>query len=1061
MAVHFPGVQPLQAAESDYDGCSAGCGCGIDRREFLRLAGVTSTVWLAAQLPVMAGPFAPSDFERLVPADKRLHPDWVKSLFDRGTRAVYRGADLEKIGMPVGGLCAGQLYLGGDGKLWHWDIFNRHHDTGSSGPHYANPMEPSAPLDQGFALRITASGKTETRALDRTGFSDVSFCGEYPIGMVEYQDPAAPVAVSLEAFSPFIPLVTEDSSLPATILRYTVRNTSSGPVEVTLAGWLENAVCLYNRWQPGMRRNRIVRGEGFTVLDCSVERPAEPAEPPRPDVLFEEWRGEKYDGWTVEGTAFGRGPVKRSEVLDYQGHLGGEGEQVVNSHASAPAGDVVARDGHTGKLTSRRFTIERHFINVWIGGGAHEGKTCLNLVVDGKLVRSLTGANNNRMSLQTIGVHRLHGREAFLEIVDAERGPWGNIGVGRITFSDRPAVVRTLEELPDYGTMSLALLGSPAEHALAAAEKGGFAGRGDRREAAPGEASADLEDRLIGAIGRKQRLATGQSTTVEFVLTWHFPNLELPGLGTVGRSYAARFDSARAVARYVVDHRERLTSQTRLWRDTWYDSTLPRWFLDRTFLNSSILATSTCFRFANGRFYGWEGVGCCAGTCTHVWHYAHAPARLFPELERTAREMVDYGVAFEPDTGRIRFRAEHNDHWAVDGQAGCILRACREHQMSADDRFLRRLWPRVKKSLEFLISKDSGADGIIDGAQHNTLDADWFGQVAWLSSLYVAALRAGEAMATEVGDAEFARKAGRIADAGSKSIDAKLFNGEYYLQLPDPQHPKSVGSYDGCEIDQVFGQSWAHQVGLGWILPEAHVKNALASLWRYNFTPDVGPYRAAHKPGRWYAMAGEGGLIMGTWPRGDAARVSQAFDYYFNECMTGFEYQVAGHMLREGMLLEGLAVTRAIHDRYHASRRNPWNEIECGDHYARAMASYGVYLAACGCEYHGPKGHLAFGPRLTQESFKAAFTAAEGWGSYAQKTDRSRMNAKVALRWGQLRLKTLALALPAGVRPRRLQVTLEGRAVPATSSAKDRRVLVTLGEEVVVKAGQMLTVKVG
>ena len=73
----------------------------------------------------MAGPFTREDFDHLVPADKKLSPDWVKSLFARGTPEVLRGSELKFVGMPVGGIGAGQLYLGGDGRLWHWDIFNQ------------------------------------------------------------------------------------------------------------------------------------------------------------------------------------------------------------------------------------------------------------------------------------------------------------------------------------------------------------------------------------------------------------------------------------------------------------------------------------------------------------------------------------------------------------------------------------------------------------------------------------------------------------------------------------------------------------------------------------------------------------------------------------------------------------------------------------------------------------------------------------------------------------------------------------------------------------------------
>ncbi|MCX6902898.1 MAG: GH116 family glycosyl hydrolase, partial [Verrucomicrobia bacterium] len=570
-------------------------------------------------------------------------------------------------------------------------------------------------------------------------------------------------------------------------------------------------------------------------------------------------------------------------------------------------------------------------------------------------------------------------------------------------------------------------------------------------------ATKPFGEKLVGSLTRKLSLAPGQSASVTFVVAWHFPNIKLGGLGNYeGRWYGKKFTSALAVADYVAGNFDRLASQTRLWHQTWYDSTLPYWFLDRTFLNSSILATNTCYRFGNGRFYAWEGVGCCAGTCTHVWHYAHAMGRLFPQLERSLREMVDYGVGFEPETGRIRFRAEHNNHWAVDGQSGIILRTYREHQMSADPQFLRRVWPKAKKALEFMVSKDAGADGIMDGPQHNTLDADWFGEIAWLSGLYLAALRAGEEMAREMGDNDFARQCRQIFEKGRRGLDEKLFNGEYYVQKGDPAHAKTVGSYDGCEIDQVFGDSWAWQVGLGRILEESKVKTALRSLWRYNFTPDVGPYRAAYPPGRWYAMPGEGGLLMCSWPRGEAQRVKASYDYYFNECMNGFEYQAAWHMVAEGMVMEGLAITRMIHDRYHAARRNPWNEVECGDHYARSMASYGVFLSACGYEYHGPNGHLGFAPRLNPENFKCAFTTAEGWGSYQQRLEAAALKSQVSVKWGRLRLATFSQALPPGFRPAKVKATVAGKAVPATLIVQAGRADLKFEQAFLLQAGDSL-----
>lgn len=369
--------------------------------------------------------------------------------------------------------------------------------------------------------------------------------------------------------------------------------------------------------------------------------------------------------------------------------------------------------------------------------------------------------------------------------------------------------------------------------------------------------------------------------------------------------------------------------------------------------------------------------------------------------------------------------------------------------------------------MEWMIARDGTGDGIIKGNQHNTLDADWFGPVAWLSGLYLAALVAAAEMADVVQDAAYAARCRDIAAKGRERMVKELFDGEYFSNKVDPEHLDAVNSGSGCEIDQVMGQSWAFQIGLPRVLPEKETWAALQSLWRYNFSPDVGPYRAINKPGRWFAMPGEAGLLMCTFPRADwdydKAKGQGKKEWsamYFNECMNGFEHQVAGHMIWEGMVLEGLAVERAVHDRYHAARRNPWNEVECGDHYARSMASYGVFLAACGFEYDGPKGHIGFAPRLTPENFRAPFTSAEGWGSFEQNSDGNGMKAALTLKYGRLRVRSIGLAVPEKVPVSGISVTSNGHPIEATHALSDRKLTITLAADTHISAGESLKISI-
>ncbi|MDQ2798127.1 MAG: glycoside hydrolase family 116 protein, partial [Armatimonadota bacterium] len=348
---------------------------------------------------------------------------------------------------------------------------------------------------------------------------------------------------------------------------------------------------------------------------------------------------------------------------------------------------------------------------------------------------------------------------------------------------------------------------------------------------------------------------------------------------------------------------------------------------------------------------------------------------------------------------------------------------------------------------------------LLEGAQENTLDAAWFGKIPWISSLYAAALRACEMMATDMGETEYAAQCGQKLAQTRAAIELKLFNGEYFVQLPEAGHEHDLGVYQTSHIDQVQGQSWAWQIGLGRILDRDKTLSALRALYKYNFAPDVGPFKVQNPAGRPYALAGDGGLLMATNPQ-DLPEPFGKIGWqtsYFNECMSGFEHQAASHMIAEGLVLEGLAITRAIHDRYHASRRNPYNEIECSDHYARAMASYGSFITICGFEYHGPKAHLAFAPRITPDDFRAPFTAAEGWGTFSQQAEKGALHVKIALKHGHLRLSSLALTPPAGAMPKKATLHLGAKSLPATHTMNNGVLHIALAAHIEIAAGQTLS----
>ena len=178
---------------------------------------------------------------------------------------------------------------------------------------------------------------------------------------------------------------------------------------------------------------------------------------------------------------------------------------------------------------------------------------------------------------------------------------------------------------------------------------------------------------------------------------------------------------------------------------------------------------------------------------------------------------------------------------------------------------------------------------------------------------------------------------------------------------------------------------------------------------------------------------------------------------YRDEVWTGGEYQLASHLLHEGMIREGLSIIRGIHDRYDGKRHNPWNEVECGDHYARAMASWGCLIALSGFTYDGPAGRLGFAPRWQEDNFKAFFTAAEGWGNIRQRRLQNSQENHIDVKYGQVVLKELTFEMPKSAKASGVTVSVGGKPIESKFKQKERLVI-ALEKPATVKEGETLSV---
>ena len=972
----------------------------------------------------------------------------------RDFNGPYSGPGLNRVAFPIGGMGAGMYCLEGTGALSHMSV--RHQMEFYNEPtmfaglcvlgdtpeqNIARVIEGPIPDWKYFGVRGTGNGGTGTTyGLPR--FRQATFLARFPFGTVSLSDDAVPLDVEITGWSPFTPADPDPSSLPIGALEYRFRNTSDQPRKALFSfntrnfmgngsiGPIEGGFVLYAGQGDDREKDGafaiFVDDEQAIVDHCwfvggwwdaltlawnnvqqaiLLDNPPQPAKAPGAtlSVPFSLAPGQEKTirlltcwyvpttnfrfGDRVAGPAF-RGLPSKGSTTQQQPVNGFLGKGLINTFD--PDGD-----GSTGTLTSPEFPVTKRYIHFLVGGGAFKGETCVNLLVTGKALHSACGQGTEQLDWATFDLAELMGQRVRIQIVDQSTSAWGHVLADQFVMSDEP--LETLKVGPGNAMVD-DLKRAPV---LADFEGSDY---GDWVADPPGAACCSSPEAC----------ASGACET-------QIPDTYTPW-------YTTQYKDVLDVAKYWRTNYAGLRQRSELFRDTFYDTTLPAEVVEAVAANLTILKSPTILRQQDGRLWCWEGCcddhGCCAGSCTHVWNYAQAICHLFPAMERSLRQTEFHES--QNAQGRQAFRANlpiaegGGAFDAADGQLGGIMKAYREWRIAGDKQWLEAYWPRIKLSLDYMIRKyDPRHTGLLEEDHHNTYDINYFGPDGHCGSFYLGALAAAIKMGQAVGDDVGLYE--QLLEKGKQRMESELYNGEYFIQIvmkegldhnfqpirasdqsPAYQQVAEIVNRQGpkyqygtgCLSDGVLGLWMAAVCGLEEaIIDPAKVASHLKAIHKYNLKHDLSMHANPQRPT--FAMGDDGGLLLCTWPRGGKPLLPFV---YSDEVWTGIEYQVASHLMLAGCVQEGLDIVRACRLRYDGVRRNPFNEYECGHWYARAMSSYGLLQGLTGVRYDAVDQTLYVDSAVGD--FRSFLSTRAGFGTVEFKDGQATIDVK----WGEIPL---------------------------------------------------------
>jgi uncharacterized protein (DUF608 family) len=530
-----------------------------------------------------------------------------------------------------------------------------------------------------------------------------------------------------------------------------------------------------------------------------------------------------------------------------------------------------------------------------------------------------------------------------------------------------------------------------------------------------------------GALASSVHLDPGQKVEIRFTLSWYFPHHLTTDGHEMGHMYANWFHDAAEVNRFLCARYNEHRAVTEKFARTLADTTLGDAMAFAWSSQLSTLVFNTWW-IKDGSYAIWEGLGCCGLSTTDVDYQGSFPIiALFPELKLSQMRLIisrQNALGQVPHNFAGRFDQIDIPGFArVDMNPQFVMMVCRDYLWTGDHGYLASMWPHVVKAMSFTESLDTNGDGLPDhGTGFQTYD-QWRmrGTPSYIASLWIGALRAAVLIAKEMDKPNEAKYwTGKLAEA-SASFDNMLFNGDYYSLWADGKTRDEL-----CMTDQISGEWFTHLIGLSSSISDKNLDKAIASIFRYNFSPEFGVHNAT-APRRGADLLALNNLQAGgLW--------------------SGIEFAFASFLMDHGHYAEGVKVVEAIHRRYLRAGQ-PWNHVECGGHYSRAMSSWATMLAATGFKPDMPNKSLAIMPGANGD-FRAPWATASGFGTIS----RTGQTHSIHCAYGTLELKALRLREPTKL------VQIGSRTFAVVTTATEGGVAIGFPTPVRVTAGETLDV---